>query len=153
MSIAQRRLGLTTIATVLAVCACAPATASAAAWLPQAGISDPIGPSDYAQEPSVATARVTGDVVAAWATQVGTEKQLVRASVRPAGGAWSPPKILSDETVDSSFPRIAMSPAGEAVAIWAAFVGSFGEVQVSTRPPGGEWSQRQTSSRSRVRAR
>jgi hypothetical protein len=130
---------------VIALCACAPATASAAAWLPQTVISDPIPSAGFAQEPWVAS-NATGDVVAAWSTQTGSEYETVRASVRLAGGAWGPPKTLSDTAQSGGRAQVALSPSGEAVAIWSATVGGFSLVQTSTRPPGGDWSARQTIS-------
>ncbi|HEX6228957.1 MAG TPA: PKD domain-containing protein, partial [Solirubrobacterales bacterium] len=65
---------------------------------------------------------------------------VVQASQRPAGGEFAAPDDLSALGESSGFPRVAMTSAGEAIALWMRVEGEDTFVQASIRPPGGEFS-------------
>jgi hypothetical protein len=54
-----------------------------------------------------------GNAVAVWANKA---TGAIRASIRPAGGAWRPPVRISSPA--SSSPRIALDASSAAVAVW-----------------------------------
>jgi hypothetical protein len=72
-------------------------------------------------EPEVAINRA-GRAVAVWTVALGhllTFRRFVQSSVRPeATAAWGEPVTLTPETENARFPRVAISPPGDAVAAW-----------------------------------
>jgi hypothetical protein len=81
-----------------------------------------------------------GNAVAVWLRSNGTN-QIVEASVRPAGGAWSMPQGLSAGGQDSGQPQLTVDRAGNAIAVWPRFDDTgHAVVQAAIRPPGGAWS-------------
>jgi hypothetical protein len=72
-------------------------------------------------EPEVAI-NYSGRAVAVWAVALGrflTFRRFVQSSVRPeATTAWDEPVTLTPETENARFPRVAISPPGDAVAAW-----------------------------------
>jgi hypothetical protein len=66
----------------------------------------------------------------------------VQGASRPAGGIFAQPQPLSGP-VRASYdpPNVAMSPGGDAVAVWDSFVGAHSFVQASRRPAGGTFGE------------
>ena len=62
------------------------------------------------------------------------------ATPAEAAPQWLSPTQLSAAGRDAEEPRVAVSPGGEAVAVWTRFDGANTIVQASGRPPGGAWS-------------
>ncbi|HEV2728354.1 MAG TPA: PKD domain-containing protein [Solirubrobacterales bacterium] len=62
-----------------------------------------------------------------------------------AAPAWLPPEDISasNEVVDGR-PKVAVDPAGNAVAIWERTSGGEEIVEATERPAGGEWSAPET---------
>lgn len=58
-----------------------------------------------------------------------------------SAASWLPPTDISgvNELIDGR-PKVAVDPAGNAVAIWERHVGGKQIVEASERPAGGEWS-------------
>jgi hypothetical protein len=65
----------------------------------------------------------TGDTVLTWARHDGTA-YAVLASIRDAGGTLGPAQTISPAGPGSGFPRLAVSPAGDAIVTWQGFGGS-----------------------------
>lgn len=60
-----------------------------------------------------------GTVLAAWGRRnPSTSIFEVQAAVRPPGGSFGAPVILSDPSVTSSSPRVAFDSAGRGLAVW-----------------------------------
>jgi hypothetical protein len=81
-----------------------------------------------------------GNATAIWAGRASNGRR-IQTSTRPAGGTWSAPVSISKaghRLVQD--PQIAVSPQGEATAIWQRSNGSYLVVQGATRPAGGGWS-------------
>lgn len=89
-------------------------------------------------DPQVAVDRA-GDAVVVWRHRDGSS-WLIQAVSRPAGGVWGPPIDLSASGNDVEDPRVAVDPAGDAVAIWQQVSGSDWVVEAANRPVGGGWS-------------
>jgi hypothetical protein len=89
-----------------------------------------------------------GNATAVWAGRVsdgrpiGRQSRRIQTATRPAGGTWTAPVSISmagHRLVQD--PQIAVSPEGEATAIWQRSNGSYLVVQGATRPAGGAWSR------------
>lgn len=92
-----------------------------------------------AKEPQIGI-DAAGNATAVWTRSNGSH-DIIQASSRPAGGAWSPPQDLSAKERNAREPQIAVSLNGWAVAIWSRFDGADFIVQASYRPRGGAWGQ------------
>jgi len=88
-----------------------------------------------------------GNATAVWAGRASNGRRIqiqsrrIQTATRPAGGTWSAPVSISTaghRLVQD--PQIAVSPQGEATAIWQRSNGSELVVQGATRPAGGSWS-------------
>jgi hypothetical protein len=79
-----------------------------------------------------------GDALAVW-TSESAGSSVVQARGRPAGGEWTAPYDLSRRVDDTGGVDVAVNGAGDAVAVWAVFMGSYWTVDASTRPAGGDW--------------
>ena len=102
-----------------------------------ATVSDP---ASSATGPAVGVA-ADGDAVVAWRASAPGAGAVVQAAARRAGRAWSAPQTLSASGQVASPPRIAVSPRGDAVAVWeqgSIFTGLF--IQAATRRADGRWS-------------
>ncbi len=68
----------------------------------------------------------------------------VLASVRPAGGAFSAPTIVSPQPLtvgnQAESPRVAIDAAGDVTAAWDYFDGTNRVIQAATQPAGGSFS-------------
>jgi len=87
-----------------------------------------------------------GNAVAVWLHPDGDHhinRGILQAAVRPAGGEWSEPEDLSPPGEDQAAhnPALAMNGTVGAIAVWRQIDGGEYRVQVSVRPPGGEWSE------------
>ncbi len=113
---------------------CPPAHA-APAWLPPTDLS---APGKDAAGPSVAVA-ASGETVAVWARRDAGTNFTVQAATRSPGSAFSAPIDLSTTSFDAD---VAMTPGGEAVAVWRKFDVASGKylIQAATRSPGGAFS-------------
>jgi hypothetical protein len=89
-----------------------------------------------------------GNATAVWVGRVPNGRRFsaygrrIQTATRPAGGTWSAPVSISKaghRLVQD--PRIAVSPQGDATAIWQRSNGSYLVVQGATRPAGGGWSR------------
>lgn len=87
-----------------------------------------------------------GNATAVWAgagfSRGQTQSRRIQTATRPAGGAWSAPVSISKAGHRHvQDPQIAVSPQGEATAIWQRSNGSYLVVQGASRPAGGGWSK------------
>jgi len=89
-----------------------------------------------------------GNATVVWASRASDGRRIriqsrrIQTATRPAGGTWSAPVSISKaghRLVQD--PQIAVSPQGEATAIWQRSNGSYLVVQGATRPAGGGWSR------------
>ena len=81
-----------------------------------------------------------GTVAAAYTTLVAS-KLVVNAVVRPAGGSWGAPVVLSDTTKTATSPQIAVG-AGAVTAVWVeGATNATTKPMINTRPLGvaGTW--------------
>ncbi|MBS0655712.1 MAG: hypothetical protein JSR46_08040, partial [Verrucomicrobia bacterium] len=83
---------------------------------------------------------VNGNAVMLW-EEIGINT-LINASTAPFGGSWTAPVLLSDPTLSSSNPTLAMDGNGDAVAVWRSGYPILGcdALYVATMPSGGAWS-------------
>lgn len=87
-----------------------------------------------------------GNATAVWAGTVFRDHRLrssrIQSATRPAGGSWSAPVSISKPGHRHvQLPQIAVSPQGEATAIWQRSNGIYLVVQGATSPAGGGWSK------------
>jgi hypothetical protein len=81
-----------------------------------------------------------GDAAAVWRSGVNAEGT-IGSAFKPAGSNWQSPITLSGPVQGAFEPQVAIDEAGEAIAVWDAWLGREEQViQVSTRPAGGNWS-------------
>jgi hypothetical protein len=84
-----------------------------------------------------------GNAVAIWsADNQGSGTRLLRASTRPAGGAWTEPVVISDDdnVVSDSDHEVAIDAQGNATAIWSELTTGGIVVRSANRPSGGVWT-------------
>ncbi|HEX6229416.1 MAG TPA: PKD domain-containing protein [Solirubrobacterales bacterium] len=84
--------------------------------------------------------RRRGRATAVWYRSNGSIL-IIQSSERPAGGAWSEPLDVSDESHNAFMPQVAADPQGNATAVWRIDDGSIEIIQSSERPAGGVWSE------------
>lgn len=75
-----------------------------------------------------------GTVIAVW-TEFDGDADLVRATIRPYGGVWSLPVVISPSGVDSDLVQIAMNPNGEAIVVWTNDCLSVIQAAILPDPP------------------
>lgn len=77
-----------------------------------------------------------GDATIVWARYAGTNRILIQAVYRPAGGSWQAPVDLGEmHSMTDPEPWVAADEAGDTTAVWKS-----GEVvESSYRPAGGSW--------------
>jgi hypothetical protein len=115
--------------------------AGAVGWLPEVS---PTGNSTCAfltQSPTIVSTK-DGGTIAAWqreddATcgQVGAVNR-VEVGVRPPGGSFGAPQVLSNPALDSTGVKLAADAAGNVIAVWV----ENGVIRYSLRPAGGGFS-------------
>ncbi|HEX2412051.1 MAG TPA: hypothetical protein VHJ39_12860 [Solirubrobacteraceae bacterium] len=87
-----------------------------------------------------------GSAVAVWARATHRNDGSIlhsaaEAATRAAGGSWSRPSTLSPANTVAFDPQPAMSPDGDALALWTGIVPGGGTaVQVATRAARSSWS-------------
>jgi hypothetical protein len=74
------------------------------------------------------------------AALLATVLSLVTAAGAAGATGWQPPVALSEAGLHAIEPRVAVSPGGEAVAVWSLFASGYRGVQAAARPTGGAWS-------------
>ena len=79
-----------------------------------------------------------GNAVAVWMRTNGAHT-IIQSASRALGGQWTAGMDLSAAGRDAKEPRLAIDPAGNAVAVWARFDGFDDIVQAAVRTPGGAW--------------
>jgi hypothetical protein len=87
-----------------------------------------------------------GNATAVWAGAVFSGDRIqsdrIQTATRPAGGSWSAPVSISKPgRRHVQDPQIAVSPQGEATAIWQRSNGDYLVVQGATSPAGASWSR------------
>lgn len=112
-------------------------TDRAAQWSAPADVS-PAGA--HAREPQVALLG-NGSAVLVWRRDTGGGDTVIEVTERVAHGAWTDPRALSDPTVRSKRPRLAIAPNGAAALVWEQGRGDHLAVVAVTRLPDGQWSQ------------
>src|SRR4051794_8912395 len=75
-----------------------------------------------------------GNAVAVWQRFDGTHDR-IQASFRDPGGTFSQGVNISDSTVDSSKPQVAVDPSGNAIAVWQ----QSNRIEAAYRPAGGSF--------------
>lgn len=102
-----------------------------------------LAPKSYSASPSIVT-EPGGRVRLVWVIfgPSGSTAEVVSSTHSP-GGTWTAPVSLAAEGLQlpqGADPRIAVTAAGESIAVWAA-AGPTGEASVveSSKPAGGSW--------------
>jgi hypothetical protein len=94
--------------------------------------------------PSIAV-DASGEAVAVWeeipAPDSASPQATVESASRPPGGTWSQPTTISAPGLVSGrmSPQVAISPGGEAVAVWGTNRGP-NRLESASRPPDGGWT-------------
>jgi hypothetical protein len=96
---------------------------------------DLTGYSSVASEPRVALDS-HGDAIAVWEGWDGANVRIEDA-VRPAGGSFGSPQLLSPAGANAGAPQIAFDATGDALAVWRYDGSPASTVQASYRPAGG----------------
>jgi len=129
-----RRVPLTLFAALLlGLLAAAPAVA-APGWLPRVDLNAPDQKGRVAQ----VAVDPQGTAIAAW-TEGSDTIARVTAAVRPAGGAWQAPVVLSAAGQNTTKVQIAVDPQGNAVVVWERSSANTAVLQSASRPAGGAW--------------
>ncbi|HWB69109.1 MAG TPA: PKD domain-containing protein [Solirubrobacterales bacterium] len=76
-----------------------------------------------------------GNAIAVW-QRFDLSDEAVQAAVRTPSGDWSDPDVISSSGEDARTPKIAMNPAGAAIAAWSTVGGG---IHAARRPAGGDW--------------
>jgi hypothetical protein len=79
-----------------------------------------------------------GEATAVWTSTVGNP--VVKASVAPLGGSWSPAVSLGTPTEAGPEPALAVDPAGKTLVTWVDETGGNYGIAVAERDAGGPWS-------------
>jgi hypothetical protein len=82
-----------------------------------------------------------GEAIAMWtASDEGhATNSFIRAATQPPRGGWTSPVGLPG-SIEGEEPQLAVSPKGEAVAIWHAYYDEESGMEVAGRPAKGKWS-------------
>jgi len=94
-------------------------------WSAPVGISHELH-STY--RPQVAFDAV-GDAIAVWVRTPHNKAEVV-ASMRPTGGSFGPPEVISDPRFDSDEPSLSVNAAGEAGVVWVQLTKNDAHFQV-----------------------
>jgi hypothetical protein len=97
-----------------------------------------------ATDPQVAL-DAAGNAVVLWSRFDGSVNR-IQATFRPTGGSFGATQTVSASGQSAVFPRLAVNPAGNAVAVWQRFDGADQRVQAAFRPAGGGFGGVQTIS-------
>jgi hypothetical protein len=119
-------------------------SASAAGWQPPVNAST--SGDGFSADVAV---DAQGNAVGVWARNVSGLDWEIVAATRPLGGRWAAPVALSgaQRTVQLQ-PKVAVDPAGNAIAVWlarpplaAGNEATSRRLWAASRSPGGAWSQ------------
>jgi len=94
--------------------------------------------SGDAFEPDLAV-DAAGTVTAVWQAKA-SGKAVIHAASRPPTGTWTTPVPISDDTEFVERPDVVVDEAGTATAVWRWSAAGESEMQASSRPPAGAWS-------------
>jgi len=113
---------------------------AASGWTAPVTLANPIPPA-YVLESPVVAINSSGAQVAAWVSQ-DNGVLMLQVAAQDAGGSWSPAQTLTQKSgVQAADPSVAISPTGNAVAMWDIYSAPNLLVQASTRQAGGSWSK------------
>jgi hypothetical protein len=79
-----------------------------------------------------------GDVVVVW--EQYTASHQIYEAVRPAGGSFAPPQIVTSNSEEVSSPSVAINDAGETTVAWLSEREGSNVVKAATAPFGGPYS-------------
>jgi PKD domain len=82
-----------------------------------------------------------GDTLVVWRGESESE-EFARAAYRPVGGGWEAPVSISAKGEQIEGLRDALSPNGDAIAVWAGGSGEVGSYEIARaafRPAAGAW--------------
>ena len=106
------------------------------AWSPPFDVSPP---RQHAREPQIAFAG-NGTALLVWRRDTTGNDTVIEVTERPLGGQWTTPQPLSDPSVRSKRPRLAVAPNGAAALVWEQTVDGRLTVVAATRAADGRWS-------------
>lgn len=106
-----------------------------AAWLAPTTLSLP-GQTAHAADVAFDQA---GNAIAVWQRQNDGTNFTIQSAGQPVGGSWGAPVDLSAPGQDTSGASVAISPAGDAVAVWSRAAGANEIVQGTSKAAGGAW--------------
>jgi hypothetical protein len=95
------------------------------------------GPSAVASVPQVALDD-HGNALAVWDGWDGSHIR-IEASLRPAGGSFGAPQLISPPSYNADTPQVAFDSAGDALAVWRFDGSPASTVQAAFRAPGAEF--------------
>lgn len=95
-------------------------------------------PSPAVFDPALAVAP-DGHAIAVWRYRDGGG-YVVEAAVRPPGGPWGAPQVISRAARRYDAPVVTMDADGDAVAAWVRHGQTGMSVEAVSRPAGGGWS-------------
>jgi len=105
-------------------------------WSPPFDVSPP---RRHAREPQIALTG-NGTALLVWRRDTTGGDTVIEVTERPLGGQWSTPQTLSDPSVRSKRPRLAVAPNGAAALVWEQNVDGRLTVVAATRAADGRWS-------------
>ena len=91
---------------------------SGGAWLPAQNLSAEVPLKKLSRLPRVAI-NAAGSAIVAWQVPSGSGN-VVEGNVRPAGGGWTGPKLLSAANAGAVEPAVAIDPEGNGLVAWRA---------------------------------
>jgi len=95
-------------------------------------------PAVATESPRVAMDRL-GNAVAVWHVSTTARDSVVQAAVRPAGGSWSDPQVLSDPAEPAFGPEVSIE-AGQMTAVWVAREQWRPVIETASRTMTGVWT-------------
>jgi hypothetical protein len=115
--------------------------AGAEGWLGPDQASGPTNCNFLSQSKTIVST-ANGTAIAAWQRRdngcVGATR--IEAAVRPPGGTFSTPQVLSDPTLEATAPKLAIDASGSVIAAWT----ENGTIRYSLWSPGSAFSAAQT---------
>ena len=111
---------------------------AASGWTAPVTLANPIPPADVLMSPVIAI-NSSGAQVAAWVSQ--DNDLMLQVAAQDSGGSWTSPQTLTPGSgVNAADPSVAISPSGNAVAMWDVYSPPNLLVQASARQAHGSWS-------------
>lgn len=106
------------------------------AWSPPFDVSPA---RRHAREPQIALTG-NGTALLVWRRDTTGDDTVLEVTERPPDGQWTTPQTLSDPSVRSKRPRLAVAPNGAAALVWEQTVDGRLTVVAATRAGDGRWS-------------